>query len=117
MNHVTIHNIIMIVHDYNMSVCRPRLAILVLEQVAELLPLPGVAYGIAPKLLMIKSLIGVGRFAEAMELCLNIIRDWHKADHLSNVQLGLQLSQALLIGSIASLELQRYDIAYLMVIR
>lgn len=100
-----------------LSVSRPRLAILVLEQLAELLPLPGVAYGIAPKLLMIKSLTGVGRLAEAMELCLDIVRDWYKSDQLSNVQLGLQLSQVLLIGSITSLELQRYDIAYLMIIR
>ena len=90
---------------------------MVLEQLADLLPLPGVAYGIAPRLLMIKSLTGVGRFAEAMELCLNIVRDLHNADHMSNVQLGLQLSQALLIASITSLELQRFDIAYLMVIR
>lgn len=85
-----------------------------MEVVEDLLPLPGVVGGVAPSLLMIYSLLRVERSTEALDHCFKVVECWKKIDSLYGTLPGIQLVQALLLGSIAAFELKRYDVSNLL---
>lgn len=94
--------------------CRPKLAVSLLEVVADLLPLPGVVGGFAPSLLMTYSLLRAGRRTEALDQCFKVVAGWKKIGSLHGTMASIQLVQSLLLGSIAAFELKQYDISNLL---
>ena len=90
------------------------MAVSLLEVVGDLLPLPGVVGGVAPSLLMIYSLLRVGRSTEALDYCFKVVCGWKNIGSLHGTLAGIQLVQALLLGSIAAFELKRYDVSNLL---
>ena len=93
---------------------RPKLAVSVLEGVSDILSLPGVASGIAPALMMLRSLLELERMREALDVCLKIVTSLRSTSHLVHAQTGVQLAEALLLGSMAATKLNQFDLAYLL---
>ena len=91
---------------------RPELAVSVLEEGVDSLSL----YGLVPCLLLLRSLVELGRGRDALDICLKIIAGWRTLD-LTDVKTGVQKSQVLLLGSTAALSCDQYELAYLLAVR
>ena len=93
--------------------CRPKLAVSVLEGISDL-SLPGVTSGFAPALMMLCSLLELEREFEALDVCLKIVASLKSSEHLVHAPSGLQLADALLLGSMAAFKLNQFELAYLL---
>lgn len=91
--------------------CSLKFAVSVLEGVTDLLPLPGVLCGFAPSLLLLHSLLQLGRSTEALDLAFKIVASRKKRTYLSDTRVALQLAQALILGAF---ELKQFDLSYLL---
>ena len=84
-------------------------------EVSDLSPLPGVACGVAPGLMWLRSLLEVGRTNEALSMCFTIIADWKKSyDPLRDLLASVQLAQTFLFGSVAAVKLKQFELAHLL---
>ena len=74
-------------------------------------------YGLVPSLLLMRSLVELGRGNDALDVCLKAIAGWRGLDHSRDVKTRLQMAQVLLLASIAALSCDQYELAYLFAVR
>ena len=70
-----------------------------------------------PGLLLLRSLVELGRLSDAIEFSLKAIAKWKHLDQLVDVQAGCQMAQILLFASIAAVGCKQYELAHLLTIR
>ena len=75
-------------------------------------------YGLVPSRLLLHSLVELGRWSDALDVCLKVIAGWRGLDQLvGDVQTGVQMAQILLLASIAAFSCDQYQLAYLFAVR
>ena len=74
-------------------------------------------YGLVPGLLLLRSLMELGRGRDAVDVCLKIIAGWRALDLTVDIKTGVQRAQLLLLGSTAALSCDQYELAYLLAMR
>ena len=75
-------------------------------------------YGLVPSLLLLRSLVELGRGSDALDLCLKVIAGWRGLGQPAvDVQTGVQMAQILLLASIAALSCDQYQLAYVFALR
>jgi hypothetical protein len=74
-------------------------------------------YGLVPSLLLLRSLVELGRGRDALNVCLKIIAGWRALDLTGDIKTGVQRAQVLLLGSTAALSSDQYQLAYLLAVR
>ena len=89
------------------------MAVSVLEEGVDMTYL----YGLVPTLLMLRSLVELGRGNDALNACLKVIAGWKALDLPGDVQTGVQKAQVLLFASIAALSCDLYELAYITAVR
>ncbi len=85
----------------------------VLEEGLDMMSL----YGLVPSLLLLRSLVELGRGRDALDVCLKIIAGWRALDLTGDTKTGVQRAQVLLLGSTAALSSDQYQLAYLFAVR